>query len=165
MDTNSSSAKPITNGKSVVIIGGGVAGSLLASSLQFSADVTLIDPKEYFEIPWASLRSMVEPSFAARSVIRHVDYLTNGRAVVSAAISITSHQVMTADGRAIPYDYLIIATGHNDRAPTRRSDRLNEFEAENERDKGGKLDRGGRRRAERKSSWLGRSRLTFLRSS
>ncbi|CAM8952893.1 unnamed protein product [Rhodiola kirilowii] len=134
MDTNnSSSAKPITNGKSVVIIGGGVAGSLLASSLQFSADVTLIDPKEYFEIPWASLRSMVEPSFAARSVIRHVDYLTNGRAVVSAASGITSHQVMTADGRAIPYDYLIIATGHNDRAPTRRSDRLKEFEADNER--------------------------------
>lgn len=30
--------------KRVVVIGGGVAGSLVAKSLQFSADVTLIDP-------------------------------------------------------------------------------------------------------------------------
>lgn len=28
----------------VVVIGGGVAGSLLAKSLQFHADVTLLDP-------------------------------------------------------------------------------------------------------------------------
>lgn len=31
-------------GKRVVVIGGGVAGSLIAKSLQFLADVTLIDP-------------------------------------------------------------------------------------------------------------------------
>lgn len=30
--------------KRVVVIGGGVAGSLIAKSLQFHADVTLIDP-------------------------------------------------------------------------------------------------------------------------
>lgn len=31
-------------GKKVVVIGGGVAGSLIAKSLQFSSDLTLIDP-------------------------------------------------------------------------------------------------------------------------
>lgn len=30
--------------KRVVVIGGGVAGSLIAKTLQFGADVTLIDP-------------------------------------------------------------------------------------------------------------------------
>lgn len=31
-------------GRRVVVIGGGVAGSLIAKSLQFDADLTLIDP-------------------------------------------------------------------------------------------------------------------------
>lgn len=31
-------------GKKVVVIGGGVAGSLAAKSLQFISDLTLIDP-------------------------------------------------------------------------------------------------------------------------
>lgn len=30
--------------KRVVIVGGGIAGSLLAKTIQFNADVTLIDP-------------------------------------------------------------------------------------------------------------------------
>ncbi|KAL3850261.1 hypothetical protein ACJIZ3_012143 [Penstemon smallii] len=118
--------------KRVVVVGGGVAGSLIAKSLQFIGDVTLIDTKEYFEIPWASLRSMVEPSFAERSIIYHKDYLTNGRLVVSKAIDISNSQVLTADGRQISYDYLVIATGHNDSSPETRSERLKEYQADNE---------------------------------
>ncbi|KZV30558.1 apoptosis-inducing factorA [Dorcoceras hygrometricum] len=118
--------------KRVVVVGGGVAGSLLAKSLQFHADVTLIDPKDYFEIPWASLRSMVEPSFAERSVIYHRDYLTNGRIIVSKAVDIVNSQVLTADGRLIAYDYLVIATGHDDCLPQTRSERLKEYKSENE---------------------------------
>ncbi|KAK6141912.1 hypothetical protein DH2020_024343 [Rehmannia glutinosa] len=118
--------------KRVVVVGGGVAGSLIAKSLQFHADVTLIDPKEYFEIPWASLRSMVEPTFAERSIIYHKDYLTNGRLVVSKAINISNSQVLIAEGRHIIFDYLVIATGHNDSFPKTRSERLKEYQAEHE---------------------------------
>lgn len=119
--------------KRVVVIGGGVAGSLIAKSLQFHADVTLIDPKEYFEIPWASLRSMVEPSFAERSVIYHKDYLTNGRLVVSKVIDISNSEVLTEEGHQVAYDYLVIATGHNDTFPKNRTERLKEYYAENEK--------------------------------
>lgn len=87
--------------------------------------------KEYFEIPWASLRSMVEPSFAERSVIYHKDYLKNGRLVVSKAISISNSQVLTAEGRQFTYEYLVIATGHNDSFPKTRSDRLTEYKIGN----------------------------------
>lgn len=118
--------------KRVVVVGGGVAGSLIAKSLQFHGDVTLIDPKEYFEIPWASLRSKVEPTFAERSLIYHKDYLTNGRLVVGKAINISSSQVLTSEGRQIAYDYLVIATGHNDSFPINRSSRLKEFQAEHD---------------------------------
>ncbi|KAL3530325.1 hypothetical protein ACH5RR_009647 [Cinchona calisaya] len=120
-------------GRRVVVIGGGVAGSLIAKSLQFNADVTLIDQKEYFDIPWASLRSMVEPSFAERSVINHRDYLTNGRLVVSRAINITNSEVLTAEGRLVAYDYLVIATGHDDPLPKFRNERLAEYQEDNEK--------------------------------
>ncbi|XP_027347235.1 apoptosis-inducing factor homolog A-like isoform X2 [Abrus precatorius] len=121
------------DGKRVVILGGGVAGSILAKSLQFHAHVTLIDPKEYFEISWASLRAMVEPSFAERSVINHRDYLTNGNIVVSSAVNVTETEVLTADGHRIEYDYLVIATGHADHVPKTRSERLNQFKEENQK--------------------------------
>lgn len=119
--------------RKVVVIGGGIAGSLVAKSLQFDGDVTLIDPKEYFEITWASLRSMVEPSFAERSVIYHRDYLTNGRIVTSTAMNITENEVLTADGRSIVYDYLVIATGHRDIVPKTRAERLQQYQADNEK--------------------------------
>ncbi|XP_050279711.1 uncharacterized protein LOC126720903 [Quercus robur] len=117
----------------LVIIGGGVAGSLLAKTLQFLAEVTLIDPKEYFEIPWASLRSMVEPSFAARSVINHKDYFTNGQIITSSAVNITETEVLTADGHSIAYDYLVVATGHSYAVPKTRTERLNQYKAENQK--------------------------------
>ncbi|XP_050369551.1 uncharacterized protein LOC126787697 [Argentina anserina] len=117
--------------KRVVVIGGGVAGSLLAKSLQFSADFTLIDKKEYFEIPWASLRTMVEPSFGERSLINHRDYLTNGQIITSGAINITDTEVLTGEGRLVPYDYLVIATGHADSVPKSKNGRLQEFQEDN----------------------------------
>uniref|UniRef100_A0A1J3EB76 Apoptosis-inducing factor-like protein A n=1 Tax=Noccaea caerulescens TaxID=107243 RepID=A0A1J3EB76_NOCCA len=120
-------------GRRVVVIGGGIAGSLAAKSLQFDADVTLIDPKEYFEITWASLRSMVEPSFAERTLINHKSYLKNGRVVTSPAINITETDVTTADGSVIGYDYLVIATGHNDLFPKTRQEKLSQYQAEYEK--------------------------------
>ncbi|KAL3752287.1 hypothetical protein ACJRO7_013011 [Eucalyptus globulus] len=100
----------------VVVIGGGVGGSLVAKSLQFCADVTLI--------PWASLRSMVEPMFGDRSLINHRDYLPNARVVRSKSIKITESEVSTADGRLFAFDYLVIATGHQDPVPTTKTERL-----------------------------------------
>ncbi|CAA0825253.1 FAD/NAD(P)-binding oxidoreductase family protein [Striga hermonthica] len=119
--------------KRVVVVGGGVAGSLIAKSLQFHADVTLIDPKDYFEIPWASSRSIVEPSFAERSIIYHKDYLTNGRLVVSKAINVSSSQVLTSDGCQIIYDYLVIATGHSDTFPKTKPERHKEYRSEHDK--------------------------------
>nr|XP_010927066.1 apoptosis-inducing factor homolog B [Elaeis guineensis] len=112
----------------VVVVGGGVAGALLAKHMQFVADVVLIDPKEYFEITWAELRSMIEPSFADRSVINHTDYLSNGRIITSSAIDVTEANVLTTDGHSTAYDYLVIATGHANSSPRDRKDRLEQFQ-------------------------------------
>ncbi|KAL9263707.1 Apoptosis-inducing factor homolog A-like protein [Drosera capensis] len=119
--------------RKVVVVGGGVAGSLVAKTLQFDADVTLIDTKEYFEIPWASLRAMVEPPIAKRSVIKHKDYLGNVRLITSKAVNISHAEVTLEDGQQVPYDFLVIATGHDAPFPKTKPERLHEYEKENEK--------------------------------
>ncbi|KAL6977110.1 hypothetical protein U1Q18_025905 [Sarracenia purpurea var. burkii] len=114
--------------KRVVVVGGGVAGSLIAKTLQDHANVVLIDSKEYFEIPWATLRSLVEPSFAERSIINHNEYLPNVHLVVSTAINITESEVLTTQGSPIAYDYLVIATGRLDTGALARSEKLNHYQ-------------------------------------
>ncbi|XP_050281327.1 uncharacterized protein LOC126722218 isoform X2 [Quercus robur] len=114
----------------VVVIGGGVGGSIVAYSLQSVADVVLIDQKEYYDIPWASLRSMVEPSFAERSVINHIDYLPKVQIIASSATNITDSEVTTEDGQKVAYDYVVIATGHLESAPKTKAERLNEYKAD-----------------------------------
>ncbi|RZR73197.1 hypothetical protein BHM03_00021292 [Ensete ventricosum] len=84
--------------------------------------------KEYFEMPWTELRSMVEPSFSGRTLIKHTDYLSNARIITSSAVGITEDQVLTADGDSITFDYLVIATGHAYSTPRSRERRLEQFE-------------------------------------
>jgi hypothetical protein len=87
--------------------------------------------KEYMEISWAELRSMVEPSFAERSLIYHKDYLTTATIVTSSAVNITEDSVLTADGQSLAYDYLVVATGHVLASPGSRAERLTEFQRGN----------------------------------
>ncbi|CAL9778888.1 unnamed protein product [Musa acuminata subsp. burmannicoides] len=117
----------------VVVVGGGVAGAFLAKPLQFVADVVVIDSKEYFEMPWTELRSMVEPSFSGRTLIKHTDYLSNARIITSSAVGITEDQVLTADGDSITFDYLVIATGHAYSTPKSRDRRLEQFEQDSQK--------------------------------
>ncbi|XP_076892011.1 uncharacterized protein LOC143543618 [Bidens hawaiensis] len=78
---------------------------------------------------------MMEPSFAERSLIQHKDYLTGSRLIVSNAVDIRDSEVLTSEGRLVPYDYLVIATGHGhgDPLPKTRAERLKQYQAENEK--------------------------------
>ncbi|XP_020102383.1 apoptosis-inducing factor 2-like [Ananas comosus] len=135
----------------VVVVGGGVAGAFLAKTLQSDSDLVLIDPKEYFEIPWAYLRAMVEPPFAEKILIKHTDYLTNAVIVTSRAIGVTETEVLTDEGRSIPYDFLIVATGHADPVPRSRNGRIEQLREEHEKIKSSSsvlIIGGGRRGVE-----------------
>eukprot|EP00252_Welwitschia_mirabilis_P022154 TRINITY_DN5910_c0_g1_i2.p1 TRINITY_DN5910_c0_g1~~TRINITY_DN5910_c0_g1_i2.p1 ORF type:complete len:355 (+),score=62.73 TRINITY_DN5910_c0_g1_i2:415-1479(+) len=119
--------------KKLVVVGGGVAGADLAKALQFEADITLIDPKDYYEVPYAMLRCLVEPKFAERSVFNHKQYLLSGRLVVNKVVNATDSEVITANGDRYSYDYLVIASGSEFSGPSTREERLRQIEAENQK--------------------------------
>lgn len=53
----------------VVIYGGGIAGAVLARQLSSEANVVLVDPLDYFEVPMAAPRNLVKPEFARQAII------------------------------------------------------------------------------------------------
>ena len=74
--------------------------------------MTLIDCKDFFEISWASLRAMVEPSLASRMAWKHADHLKGAaKLLVGTVARVTAEAVELADGTSVPYDYLVLAPG------------------------------------------------------
>ena len=55
--------------RTVVVIGGGYGGSLVAKALDSEADVTLIDPREAFVNAAASLRALTQPGLGTQRVL------------------------------------------------------------------------------------------------
>ncbi|PHT65357.1 hypothetical protein T459_29782 [Capsicum annuum] len=131
-------AGSVAEKKNVVVIGGGVAGSLVAKSLQNEAAVFLIVEKEYFEITWASLRSMVEPEFAKRSVISHSEYLPHAKIVISAAVNIADTDVFTTQGSRIRYDCLVVATGRTKNSAWTKTEKISQYQTDYEKIKSAK---------------------------
>lgn len=102
--------------KSVVIIGGGFAGSYCARQLEDYANVTLIDKKKYFEFTPSILRTLVEPKHRKKIHAKHTDYLRKAKVVVDNVINVTRKQVQTKT-KKISFDILIIAAGSRYDAP------------------------------------------------
>ncbi|BBN06829.1 apoptosis-inducing factor 2 [Marchantia polymorpha subsp. ruderalis] len=119
--------------KKVVVVGGGVAGSLLAHGLENDADVTLVDPKDFFEVPYSQLRSTVEPSFADRSLVLHTDYLKKAKFVQASAVKATESELTTDTGEIIPFDFLVVTTGTTFRGVKTKAERLQQFEADHKK--------------------------------
>ncbi|KAJ7561187.1 hypothetical protein O6H91_03G017500 [Diphasiastrum complanatum] len=124
--------------KRVVVVGGGVAGASTTKLLEDFAKVTLVDPKEYFEVPFSLLRSIVEPEFGERTVFKHADYLKKAELVIASAKSATETEVVTTSGDRLPYDYLVIATGTTYEGPATRTERVKYFQTENKKIKSAK---------------------------
>lgn len=84
--------------------------------------------KDYFEVPFAALRCLVEPKVAERSVINHNSYLKKAKVVISTAENATKTEVTTATGEKIPFDFLVICTGSTYTGPPTRLERIEEYQ-------------------------------------
>ncbi|MES1258850.1 MAG: FAD-dependent oxidoreductase [Acidobacteriota bacterium] len=114
----------------VLIAGGGLAGHRIAFALQREARVTLIDPKDYFEVPMAAPRMLVEPQRAEDAIIPYAAFLPHVTHVRGALHDVQPGFVRVGETE-IGFDYLVLATGtsydtdlikpHAGTAPSRRA--------------------------------------------
>jgi len=98
----------------VVVVGGSFAGLRVQRDLSADFDVTLIDPKEYFEYTPGVLRLFTQPhkllALTAQLPRKH------NRLIVGEATSVSSEVVSVRDAATgetveLPYDYLVLACG------------------------------------------------------
>ncbi|MFI5957763.1 NAD(P)/FAD-dependent oxidoreductase [Cryptosporangium sp. NPDC051539] len=97
--------------RTVVVVGGGYGGSLVAKSLDDVADVVLIDPREAFVNAAASLRALTRPDWAPNAFFSFESLLEHGRVVRDSAVSVAPAGVTLASGEQVDADYLVLATG------------------------------------------------------
>jgi len=111
--SESTTIKERLEGKPVVVIlGGGYAGFHLAKALDQQFNVLVIERRQYFYHNVASLRAVVEPSFAPLLAIPYDKMLKYGY-VIQAEIEEVNPTGVKIKGRetVISFDYLVIATG------------------------------------------------------
>ena len=111
---------PLTNPISVVVIGGGYAGTVAANRLQMRKDVgvTLVNPRPWF-VERIRLHQLVADSGSA--TVDYADMLNpKVHLVIDAAteINATSRTVRLASGGGLRYDYLIYAVGSTGAVPS-----------------------------------------------
>lgn len=96
--------------RAIVVAGGGLAGHRIARALQHEARVILIDPKDYFEVPMAAPRMLVEPRRGDEAIIPYSDFLP-AVTHIQGTLETVQPDVAIVAGHPIPFDYLVVATG------------------------------------------------------
>ncbi len=102
--------------KKIVIIGGGVAGKKLAETLsgKNAAEIILVEPKEYLEVPFAQLRALTEPETFSPMIRKKCSrLLPRVKHIQKKASELKGKTLMLEDGSSQDFDYLVIATGSN----------------------------------------------------
>jgi NADH dehydrogenase FAD-containing subunit len=97
--------------RTVVVVGGGYGGSLVAKALDPVADVVLVDPRDAFVNASGSLRALTQPDFAPNVFFPFDALLHHGRVVRDLAVSVDPGGVTLASGDRLTADILVLATG------------------------------------------------------
>lgn len=100
---------------SVVIYGGGMAGAMLAKSLSSVANVTLVDPLDYFEVPMAAPRNLVKADFANQAIVPFTQALPLVKHVQGKLVVMTPSGGLVEDSHGkqvtLRADVTVLATG------------------------------------------------------
>jgi len=95
----------------VVVIGGGYAGTSTAKALDQFADVVLVEPKDDFVHNVASLRALADPSWLPRIYLPYSGLLARGRVIQDRAVKVDAGRVTLGSGEELHADYIVLATG------------------------------------------------------
>lgn len=98
----------------VLVIGGGFGGLRVVHELQrakFPGQITLVDRKSYFEVTYATLRTLSNPEFANGTQRKAYSEFLEAKFVQDEVTALNSHSAVLASGQEIELDYAVIATG------------------------------------------------------
>src|ERR1700721_1746103 len=99
----------------IVIYGAGMAGAMLASRLRENFDGTVVAPTNYFEVPMAMPRLMVQPGLADKAIISIADALPKVQHIHGHLAELTDDGGLVDgnDGarRMVTGDISVLATG------------------------------------------------------
>jgi NADH dehydrogenase FAD-containing subunit len=99
----------------IAIYGTGMAGAVLANHLADNFDVTVIAPTDYFEVPMAMPRLMVEPGYAERAIVPIAEALPKAQHIRGRLVDLTdAGGVVDDDGGSrlmVTADITVLATG------------------------------------------------------
>ncbi len=103
--------------KKVVIVGGGYVGFEVAKALDGYADVTLIEQREAFVQPPATIRALLQPELLDQIILPYDRLLMRGRVIRGRASRVTQSEITLEDGTIYTADYIVLATGSSYAAP------------------------------------------------
>src|SRR5271166_6555795 len=95
----------------VIIVGGGYAGTALAKRLDPNADVTLVEPRDAFVHNVAAIRALVDPSLLDKMILPYRNLLKRGRVIRERAAAIEDRTVILQSGARLTADVIVVATG------------------------------------------------------
>src|SRR6202023_3587647 len=99
----------------IVIYGAGMAGAMLASRLAENFDVTVVAPTNYFEVPMAMPRLMVQPGYADKAIVSIADALPRARHLRGRLVELTEAGGLVegddGDRRTVTAAIAVLATG------------------------------------------------------
>jgi len=109
----------------VVIYGVGMAGAVLARRLGDDFDVTVVASTDYFEVPMAMPRLMVEPGYAEKAIVPIAEALPKAQYIRGRLVELSRAGACVEgdDGgrRMVTADITVLATGSRFSGPFIRS--------------------------------------------
>lgn len=118
--TESIPTTPSSSTMKVVILGGSFSGLSVAITLAKNLPkdrtlITIVEPKSYLEVRWATIRSLFDDAVCDASTVPLSKILADHSATITHVrafgTSVALDTVTLDDGRNLPYDVLLVATG------------------------------------------------------
>ena len=128
--------------KQVAVFGAGIAGSTFIRAMASApVEITLVDPKDYVEVPFASLRALMDPEGFGKTVRRPIAQQFDVDHIQAKLAELREGSAVLDDGREVTFDYAVLATGSTIRGfdalkvaeQTTQAEREAEWAAEHDR--------------------------------
>lgn len=96
----------------IAVFGAGVAGATFVKAAKSDGTaITLVDPKDFVEVPYAVHRGLMDPDGFGRTIRRPISEHLGVEHVQAKLQTLAPGSALLDDGREIPFDQAVIATG------------------------------------------------------